>query len=84
MARTLLSAVKVRQLRTKLGLEQTEAAKRAGWKRGQSWHKLELRDADVRVSTLATLARVLHCRVDELLVQVQGQAKSAERYRRRP
>ena len=68
MARTLLSAVKVRQVRMKFGLEQTEAARRAGWKRGQSWHKLELRDGDVRVSTLATLAPVLNYRVRDLLV----------------
>jgi hypothetical protein len=41
MARTLLSAAKVKQYRQRLGLQQRQAAKLAGWQRGQSWYKLE-------------------------------------------
>ena len=81
MSRTLLSAAKVERFREKLGLEQTQAAKLAGWQRGQSWHKLEVRDSDVRISTLATAARVLHCGIEDLLVRVPGQSKSATRYK---
>lgn len=83
MARTLLSAAKLKRFRPKLGLEQRMAAKLAGWQRGQSWHKLELRDTDVRISTLATVARVLKCRIEDLLIVVPGESKGAGRYRRR-
>jgi hypothetical protein len=65
MARTLLGAAKVKQHRQRLGLQKKQAAKLAGWQRGQSWHKLEVRDNDVRVSTLVTVARVLHCIVGD-------------------
>jgi DNA-binding XRE family transcriptional regulator len=82
MARTLLSAAKVKQYRDRLGLQQKQAAKLAGWQRGQSWHKLETQNADVRISTLATVARVLHCKIDDLLVSVPGESKSAGRYSR--
>ena len=83
MSRTLLSAAKVKQFRQRLGLEQTQAAKLAGWQRGQSWHKPELRNSDVRISTLSTVARVLHCGIEDLLVHVPGESKSAARYKRR-
>jgi len=57
MARTLLSAAKVRQYHERLGFGQKQAAKLAGWQRGNSWYKLEARDNDVRISTLrASLA----------------------------
>ncbi|HSZ55165.1 MAG TPA: helix-turn-helix transcriptional regulator [Tepidisphaeraceae bacterium] len=81
MARTLLSAAKVKQYRLRLGLQQTQAAKLAGWQRGQSWHKLEIHNCDVRVSTLATVAAVLHCKIDDLLVRVSGKSKAAARYK---
>jgi hypothetical protein len=75
MERTLLSAAKVRQHRERLGIPQTQAAGLAGWRRGQSWHKLEMRDTDVRISTLATVARVLGCGIGDLLVKVPGKPK---------
>ena len=83
MARTLLSAAKLKQYRQRLGLQQRQAAKLAGWQRGQSWHKLEVQNSDVRISTLATVARVLHCKIDDLLASVPGESKSAARYKRR-
>ena len=83
MKRTLLSAVKVKHLRLQLGLQQAQAAKAAGWQRCQSWHKLETRNTDVRVSTLATVARVLGCGIDDLLVTAKGSSRSALRYRSR-
>lgn len=82
MGRTLLSAAKVRQRRERLGIQQTVAAKLAGWQRGQSWHKLELRDSDVRISTLATVARVLGCKIDDLLVRSPTESKGTRRYKR--
>ena len=82
MARTLLSAAKVRQYHERLGFGQKQAAKLAGWQRGNSWYKLEARDNDVRISTLTTLARVLHCEINDLLVIVPGESKSARRYAR--
>jgi DNA-binding XRE family transcriptional regulator len=82
MARTLLSAVKVRQYRERLGLLQNQAANLAGWLRGQSWHKLETHNSDVRISTLVTVANVLGCKIADLLISVPGESKSAARYRR--
>ena len=79
MARTLMSAAKVKQFREKLGLQQRQAAKRAGWQRGQSWHKLEVRDTDVRISTLAKVAHVLGCGIPDLLIVASGQSKSTAR-----
>jgi DNA-binding XRE family transcriptional regulator len=86
MARTLLSAAKVKRYRQKLGLQQKQASTLAGWQRGQSWHKLEVQNSDVRISTLVTVARVLRCDITELLVEVSGKSKSATRYgqKRRP
>ena len=83
MSRTLLSAAKVRSYRERIGLQQKQAAKLAGWQRGQSWHKLEVQNCDVRISTLATVARVLKCGIEDLLVVAAGKSKSARRYRRR-
>lgn len=55
----------MRRLRKNLTL--TEAANRAGWT-PQKWANLEAgRRADPRISTLETVAHVLHCRVDDLL-----------------
>jgi hypothetical protein len=82
MAKTLLSAAKVKQHRELLRSGQKQAAQLAGWQRGNSWYKLEARDNDVRISTLVTLARVLHCKIDDLLVSVPGDSKSARRYPR--
>lgn len=55
----------MRRQRRKLTL--TEAAKRAGWT-PQKWANLEAgRRADPRVSTVEVVAKVLGCKVDDLL-----------------
>jgi transcriptional regulator with XRE-family HTH domain len=57
--------IRMRRQRRKMTL--TEAAKAAGWT-PQKWANLEAgRRADPRVSTVETVARVLGCKVDDLL-----------------
>lgn len=55
----------MRRQRRKMTL--TEAAKAAGWT-PQKWANLEAgRRSDPRISTVETVARVLKCKVDDLL-----------------
>jgi len=57
--------IRMRRQRRKLSL--TEAAKAAGWT-PQKWANLEAgRRPDPRVSTVETVAKVLGCKVDDLL-----------------
>jgi transcriptional regulator with XRE-family HTH domain len=82
MKRTLLSAARVLRYRERLGFSQTQAAKLAGWQRGQSWYKLEMRNTDARISTLVTVARVLGCGISDLLVKVPSSAEKSRRLQR--
>lgn len=53
-----------------MGLNQTEAAKLAGWKSQQHWAYVESGEhADPRISTLVKVARVLKCTVPDLLIE---------------
>ena len=82
MARTLLSAAKVRKHRESLGLSQRRAATEIGWRLTQTWYKLELRETDVRISTLVRIARIPICDISDLFVEVPGKPSGALRYRR--
>lgn len=58
----------IRSRRERLGLTQLSAAKAAGWLTQQQWAHVENGERpDPRISTLATVARVLKCKVDDLL-----------------
>jgi transcriptional regulator with XRE-family HTH domain len=57
----------IRMRRKRKNLTLTEAANLAGWT-PQKWANLESgRRKDPRVSTVETVARVLGCKVDDLL-----------------
>lgn len=81
--RMLLSGDKVRQHRQYRGLTQPEAAARAGWRTGQVWSKLEVRDTDARIATVAAVAQVLTCVIDDLLVSVSARPAHKRRQRGR-
>lgn len=61
---------KIKTLREKKGLSMGEAAKRAGLRTIQRWSDLENgRHDNPRVLTLAAVAKVLGCKVDDLLTE---------------
>ena len=64
-------------------MTQAQAARLAGWGTTQCWHKLELRDYDVRVGTLVILAQVLHCNLQDILVSKPVTPRRKRRKRRR-
>jgi DNA-binding XRE family transcriptional regulator len=79
MPRTLLSAAKVKAIRESRALTQRQAAKLMGWRRGQSWAKLEWQNTDVRVSTLAALAATFACTMENLLEIVPDKPRRTRR-----
>jgi DNA-binding XRE family transcriptional regulator len=59
---------KIKELRLKLGINQTEAAKRAGWETQQQWANFENgKRPDPRLSSIVRVCRVLGCKVIDLL-----------------
>lgn len=61
---------KIKQLRLKAGLNQTQAAKRAGWKTQQQWADFESgQRKNPRLSTIVAAARVLGCKVQDLMTE---------------
>lgn len=59
---------KIKEFRLKLGINQTEAAKRAGWQTQQQWANVENgKRPDPRLSTIVLVCRVLGCKVSEIL-----------------
>ena len=63
----MLDAEKVERLRRRLGLSQEEAAIAAGLKTRQRWHNIVSGNGDVKLSTLAGIAKALRCDAKELL-----------------
>jgi hypothetical protein len=50
-----------------LGLTKAEAARRSGLGTSQHWWNVEYgMQPDIRSSTLAAIARTLHCKMDDL------------------
>ncbi len=78
-----LDTDKVRALRAKRGLSQSQAATEAGFKTLQAWSGLEIgARADPRLSTVETIARVLGVGVEDILTTPRRRAtrtKPAER-----
>lgn len=63
----MVNGKEVKRRRTKLKLSQQQAAERIGWT-AQRWSDFENnRNSDPRVSTLVAVAKVLKCRIDQLL-----------------
>jgi transcriptional regulator with XRE-family HTH domain len=60
----------IKRRREKKGLTLSAAAKLAGWGSGQVWANLEQgqRD-DPQVSTLVKVAKVLNCKLDDLIAK---------------
>lgn len=69
----MLNCDKIREIRERMGLTQTEAAKRAGFKGGdqggkQQWYLIESgRRSDIVLSTLDKIAKALGISAKELL-----------------
>ena len=60
---------KIKELRLQAGINQTQAAKRAGWKTQQQWADFENGyRKDPRLSTMVAVAKVLGCKVADLLI----------------
>jgi transcriptional regulator with XRE-family HTH domain len=60
----------IRRRREKLGMTQAAAAKSAGWKSPVQWTDIETgKRANPTVSTIVAVAKVLECKVDQLLVK---------------
>lgn len=63
-----MNASAMKRLRKRLGLTMEAAAVAAGMKRRQAWYRLESGDRkSVSLRTLASISRVLRCKVDDLL-----------------
>ena len=66
--RDVLDTEKIQALRTKLGLTQEEAAKRAGFKGRQAWNNVESgRQVSISLATLDKIARALGVKARDLL-----------------
>jgi transcriptional regulator with XRE-family HTH domain len=63
-----VDTAKIKRLREKKGLSQREAALAAGWATAQQWASIETgQRKSPSVQTFAAVARVLGCRMEELL-----------------
>lgn len=65
----MVNGKEVKRRREKMKLTQGEAAVSVGWS-AQRWSDFENeRNPDPRVSTLAAVAKVLKCRLDDLVMK---------------
>jgi transcriptional regulator with XRE-family HTH domain len=72
----MLDGGKIKARRQKLGLTLAGAARAAGWWRNgrTRWHDLETgRYPNVKLKTLASIARVLECGIEDLINHVEGE-----------
>ena len=66
----MLDVEKMKALRTKLGLTQTDAAVAAGFKSKQAWWNIESgTQINVTLDTLNSIAKVLKCKPRDLLTE---------------
>ena len=78
MARQELDREKMRSLRKALGLNQTQAATRAGWRgRAAWWSDIEKgRKKNVTIETLAKIAKALQCNARDLITDLPGRKRA--------
>jgi len=64
----IVNTDEIRRRRLRLKLTLADAAKAAGWRTPVQWHDIEAgKKRDPRASTLVRVAKVLRCKVDQLL-----------------
>ncbi len=61
------TAERVRERRAQLGLTQTEASVKAGWKRHSTWADIEGGRKSLTLKTMEKVAAALKCRINDLI-----------------